>query len=351
MERSAYIQSLDGLRGLAAFAVVLSHLSLMLGVGIPGLHIGDESVALFFALSGFLMAHLYGSKAFTREAVSDYLVHRFVRIYPVYLVAILFVIFLSYLPGFTYAQPITGAVQIVRHLAMIGSTGVFWSVPPEIQFYLFFLLLWLCFEHPGRRQGLIAALLVGFVVAQHLGFPGPGIVLLSKIPYFLFGALAGRLFSTGWFRPNTASAGLAALGLIAFFFLAKNVFVSPGPFWGTSTALIATIIVYLTACEAPIARAVLSSPPLRFAGKISFSLYLFHMPIGYLTMAALPEGVPGWLRAVLFLAASLGVATLSYHAIEKPSRHLLLSLWKNRLRQRPAGPASAAVPGSQGLSS
>ncbi|MBB4006974.1 acyltransferase family protein [Allorhizobium taibaishanense] len=339
--KGQYIESLDGLRGFAAFAVVISHMPLLTGISMPALLVGDPSVALFFSLSGFLMAHLYGGKAFTRAAVADYLVHRFVRIYPVYLVAVLLVIALSHLPALGYIQPVLGAVEIVRHLVMLGSTGVFWSVPPEIQFYLFFLILWLCVEHPARRKGLIGLLVLAFAVAFYFGFPGPGIVLLSKIPYFLFGALAGRLFATGILRPANALTGLAVLALLALFFVGKDLFLSASAtavqvdtFWGVSTALVATVIVYLAACEAPVSRAVLAASPLRFLGRISFSLYLFHMPVSFLTLTLIRAGfgtaLPGWLSALLMIVASLIAATLSYHLIEKPSRRWLIGAWKAR---------------------
>ncbi|HCL64336.1 MAG TPA: acyltransferase [Rhizobium sp.] len=343
MNRDQYLPSLDGLRGIAAFAVVLSHIGLLLGTDIPWLNIGDESVALFFALSGFLMAHLYGDKPFTFARVSDYLVHRFTRIYPVYLVAICFVILLSMVPGLDYFQPITGAVQILRHVAMLGSSGVFWSIPPEIQFYLFFLLLWLCFEKPGQRQTLAVALLAAFTLGMVLDFPGPGILLLSKIPYFLFGAFAGRLFRSGLFLPSNAITGVAALGLLAVFFLGRNLFSSSTTFWGTQTALIAATIVYLSACEALPSKAILAAAPLRFAGKISFSLYLFHVPVSFLVTKALPAPVSPWLAAGAMIAASLIAATASHYGIERPTRRWLLAAWNGR-RARHTEPVPADVP-------
>ncbi|MCE6074885.1 acyltransferase family protein [Agrobacterium vitis] len=354
MNKSQYIQSLDGLRGLAAFAVVLSHMPLLLGISLPALLVGDPSVALFFSLSGFLMAHLYGAKPFTRASVADYLVHRFVRIYPVYLVAVLLVILLSAIPALHYIQPVTGLVEIFRHIAMLGSSGVFWSVPPEIQFYLFFLLLWLCFENPAKRPGLCAAIAGGFAIAMYLGFPGPGIVLLSKIPYFLFGALAGRVFSAGYCRPATALSGLVVLGLIALFFLGQSFYAAANVFWGPSTALIATIIVYLAACEAPLSKAVLASAPLRFAGRISFSLYLFHMSVSFLTLTALRSAfgdtLPGWLCALIMIFASLVAASLSYSMIEKPSRRFFLGLWKARFPAS-VSEGKTAIPATTQLSS
>lgn len=96
MSRPDYIPSLDGLRGIAALLVVQAHIGLVFPyTALHFITMGSEAVGLFFALSGFLMAHLYGSRPVTREAVLDFLVSRFARIYPVYLAAVLLVATLS----------------------------------------------------------------------------------------------------------------------------------------------------------------------------------------------------------------------------------------------------------------
>src|SRR5690606_28104925 len=187
MAEIKHIGSLDGLRGFAASAVVFTHIESIYTVLAPIeiAKVGEQGVAIFFALSGFLMAYLYGSKPFSRPAAADYLVSRFARIYPVYLFAVLVCALLSAWPGLDYIDHLVGPVEIIRHVAMLGSQGVFWSIPPEIQFYLFFLLLWYCFANPQKSQALLAAIACLFAVAALLKFPGPGIMLLSKLPYFL----------------------------------------------------------------------------------------------------------------------------------------------------------------------
>ena len=226
-------------------------------------------------LSGFLMAMLYGDRRFDAR---DYLVHRFARIYPVYLVSVLAVTALSIVFPGAYLYPIEGVGQIARHVLMFGSTGVFWSIPPEIQFYVFFLLIWLWFLYPPRYQWVAAGTAAFLVVAGYFGFPGPGILLSSKLPYFLFGCLAGRLFARQTVHPDGPVTGIAVLALLAFFFLVRGFSPMTTTFWGTGSALAATIIVYLAACGSPVSAFVLASRPLTTAGRISFSLYVLHQP-------------------------------------------------------------------------
>ncbi len=320
--------SLDGLRGLAASAVVYSHVHFFYPTDNPWLTmtVGDPAVAIFFSLSGFLMAVLYGSKPFEPK---DYLVHRFARIYPVYLVAVLWVALLSAVFKGSYIHPIDGPVQLLRHVAMIGSTGVFWSIPPEIQFYLFFLLLWLWFLDPRKYQ-VVAVLSVAYLVLASLaGFPGPGILLTSKLPYFLFGAVAGRLYTLHPVRPDGLATGIATLLLLPAFFLAVR-YEAADHVWGIAGAFSASVIVYLAACGHPLSARILGSPPLVFAGRISFSLYLFHLPVLFLVTHFLGDTGPSEVIVILGIALAYLFAWASYTVIEDPSRRLLVGLWRSR---------------------
>jgi peptidoglycan/LPS O-acetylase OafA/YrhL len=335
MSRDLRIASLDGLRGIAASAVVYAHINFFYPSTNPWINLatGDEAVAIFFSLSGFLMALLYGGRPMQ---AADYLVHRFARIYPVYLVSVLFVAALSVIyPDYVY--PIHGAVQLLRHVALIGSTGVYWSIPPEIQFYLFFLLIWLWFLDPRKYQLVAVGTAVFLIVAAYFDFPGPGILLTSKLPYFLFGALAGRLYAIQKTQPDGPASGVAVLALLAFFIIARGFWPLNGSFWGISSALTATVIVYLAACNNRLSAAVLGARPLAFAGKISFSLYLFHLPVMFIGMKIF-HFLPAEAALVLSIAMAYLFAWASFTSIEDPARKLLTGLWRDR---RPKVPVAA----------
>ncbi|MBX5164146.1 MULTISPECIES: acyltransferase [unclassified Rhizobium] len=330
MNRPDYIPSLDGLRGVAALLVVQAHVGLIFpGASVHVTTMGSEAVGLFFALSGFLMAHLYGSRPVTKENVLDFLVSRFARIYPVYLAAVLLVAMLSGIPNLDFVQPIMGGMDFVRHVFLLGSSGVFWSIPPEIQFYLLFPILWLCLARPHRYSGVIVGFAVVIVVDGLLELPGPGIMLVSKLPYFLFGALAGAMHSY-WDRwTPSALTGIFTLFLLAVFFAYRHL--APGfspEFWSLQSAVAAAVIVALVARQPPIASNVLAAAPIRFLGTISFSLYLFHVPIMFLVHrtfeTVMPE--PALIAVALFVA--VGGAWFLHETIEVPSRRLLVGLWQ-----------------------
>lgn len=84
-----HINSLDGLRGLAAYTVVISHFSLVTRsyADIFGLS-GQVGVMIFFVLSGFLMGK-YVQSDFTLPNVVRYYQQRFSRVIPLYLIVVL----------------------------------------------------------------------------------------------------------------------------------------------------------------------------------------------------------------------------------------------------------------------
>ncbi|MGO8035800.1 acyltransferase family protein [Rhizobium leguminosarum] len=335
MSRPDYIPSLDGLRGVAALLVVGAHIGLIFPITAPHLvTMGDEAVGLFFALSGFLMAHLYGSRPVTRGNVLDFLVSRFARIYPVYLAAVVLVAMLSIMQDLDFVQPIVSGTDFVRHIVLLGSSGVFWSIPPEIQFYLLFPVLWLCLAQPRRYSGMIVGLTVVVVVDGLVELPGPGILLVSKLPYFLFGALAGMMHShwNSWIP--SALTGISTLFLLAVFFVYRHILPGFSPeFWGLQSAVAAAVIVALVARQPPIAARVLATAPMRFFGKISFSLYLFHVPIMFLARLTFDAMMPEPALIVVTLCIAVVGAWFIHETIEVPGRRLLVLIWQdNRWR-------------------
>ncbi len=319
-----YFPSLDGLRGLCALMVVYVHWAIMFDMpSLPLIAAGSEAVCLFFALSGFLMAYLYSDRPMNRHNVRTYLVHRFARIYPAYIVAVGVTIILTAVPGWSPFYPVEGLGQIIRHVAMVGSTGVFWSISPEIQFYIFFLALWFFARNPQKWQ-IIAIATAGFICIFSLyGLPGPGILLTSKLAFFVAGAGAGYCYRRGWTPQRGGLAmGLLTLALLGFFF-ARRDFTRTEDVFSLGSAVTCGLILYCTAIENRVSALVLGLKPVRFLGQISFSLYLFHIPV--LSVAShIFSGLPMPWTQILSLVLVFPVATLTNRLIEIPAQAFLV---------------------------
>lgn len=85
MHGGTQINTLHGLRGIAALTVVVGHARGFADLPIPQTA-PAMGVMLFFALSGFLMTHLYLDKSAGRASVMEFLVNRFARVWPLFAV-------------------------------------------------------------------------------------------------------------------------------------------------------------------------------------------------------------------------------------------------------------------------
>lgn len=313
-----YMPTLDGLRGLACLLVVFSHLAEPAHLEMAKdtrFIIGSSGVVIFFALSGFLMSRLYlATQPFEIATASEYIAARFSRIVPVYLVAVLIYLLLTHVvPGF---KPVDG-VQALRLLLLCGSASVFWSIPPEIQFYGFFLVLWYAKSRSSRTARVVLCLLGAVaVISAATSDRWPGLVLLSKLHIFLLGTGAAvlamrmgkRLLGSPWFQ----AAILAALPAYAAFVLRAERLYSDVAFAALAALAVASLS-FLTPVTS-----FLATRPMRFLGAASFSIYLLHDPIIRITDLTI---TPLSQQSALFLCviggAALLVPSLFHVAVEK----------------------------------
>src|SRR6185437_3556122 len=93
------------------------------------------------------------------------------------------------------------------------------------------------------------------------------------------------------------------------------------------------LVVAVAAHPASRVGRALGSGPLRWVGVRSYGIYLWHLPVIVLTGAAIDTGRVDLPRAGLQLAATIGLAALSWKYVEQPIRHGALGrLWRHRPR-------------------
>jgi peptidoglycan/LPS O-acetylase OafA/YrhL len=258
--------------------------------------------------------------------VSRYAIARFARIAPIYWLVITVCVLISYTnPDPDFLLRIEGSNAVARHYLFGGNVQVFWSIPLEVQYYLFFLLVWWAIAQRNRHAYALPllALLCAALLVTHDQWTG--LMLPHKLQFFLAGSLAGLLPRPAW-KPGAESRVLSALQMGAALLLIL-------PFWQYSSnkdfyvagalGLSLATAIYLLSIPSGWTRWVFATPWVRKIGQASFSIYLMHVLVFYYGMQWL--GLQHTVYEPLWLLLGLAGVTLPMlvsHWVEMPlQRH------------------------------
>ena len=311
------LPNLDGIRAMACLLVVLVHMPLHGMIET----LSATGVGIFFVLSGFLMSYLYGLVPWDFKAVCRYGIARFSRIAPIYWLVVTLCLLISYAePDSDFTQRIAGGVEITRHYLFAGSSGVFWSIPPEIQFYLFFPLVWWAIAHRASLPFVLPiVLLCAVFLLTHALWPG--LALPNKLHFFLAGSLAGLIPRVVW-RGGSDRFVLFGLQLGAVFCLVAPLWLYPSAaefYRTTELAGAFAVAIYLLSIPSRWTTYVFASPLLRKVGQASFSIYLMHQLVFHYGTRVLGLS-PGRYSSLWLLLGLAGVALpmIASHYVEVP---------------------------------
>ena len=322
MGRLGYRPGLDGVRGLAIAPVVALH-----AFGWP--RQGSLGVDVFFVLSGFLITTLLLEERAQTGAISfgRFYRRRAARLFPG--LFLLLIVYAVAVRG-AHASALFFAATYTTNIAHLAGhpgpheLGHLWSLAQEEQFYLVWppLLLLLSRARATRLPWLIGMILAAVLVektvllatgaSQLRIYGGPD----THADPILIGCLFGALFATGR-APSVRRLGPAALATVAAAVLADRSLLGATSPLRTVFAF-ACAIVILAAVEGGIVARILSLRPLRFLGQISYSLYLWHLPVLAAAGATVWDARP--VRAALVLPAVLAVSCASFYLVERPLR-------------------------------
>jgi len=333
------IPVLNGLRGLAVMIVFASHASNIFYQGeIVGWGGGQLGVMLFFMLSGFLMAHLYAGRAADVAAQWQFVINRMARIYPLFAVVVFacFVIHSFNAPVWSYR--IVSPQDVLVHLSFVRGYNIFWTIGPEVIFYLLFLILWKVSQTSGLAFTVIifSTLVISWLPITVVASNSVA-RLHNTLPYFLAGYVLGlrsdSIIELGRRRYKWASLAFwmclivfaASLPQVIRLFadVPKRLTGDPWPDpWSFPFYLLATGCLFVTSIVA--APWLLTNCFASFVGKISFSFYLLHFAVLQNMKDSMPEHP---LRAiVLAFIATTVLSSCTYVAIETPMRRLIRRL-------------------------
>lgn len=332
------ITELDGLRGLAALLVVFAHYFGEAGHGVEHLQFGWLGVETFFVLSGFLIGGVIFDEQAKPAFLKSFYIRRSTRILPVYWITLAVTLSAMALfagapwVGRTFAMPVYLSFTQNVASALTGHYDAtwlrpLWTLAVEEQFYLVLPLVLSLVT--GKRVpyalGAIWLAALIFRVATH-GNGGLLIQLPARMDLLISGVMAA------WAKRNMnlerymlvlriAPIPLVTIGTLLYAFAGVTTFAIYHQ--GFLAVGIAAFILALSE-GAPEGRKFLGSAPLRFFGKISYALYLFHQPISGLLhgviLGAEPDiGSPeGMAVSILAVAVSIGAAYTSWVFVEGP---------------------------------
>lgn len=350
--RQQYFPALTALRGIAALCVVVFHYS----VGsFPNLHLTDTTffvgksylfVDLFFALSGFILMHVYG-RSFaggpSAAMVGPFLRARLARLYPLHLAILGGFVLLELLKlavgldafGGTHTLPTLPGSLLLLNAAGLYDTltwnGPSWSISAEWLVGLAFPLLVLVVARlrPAGLLLLYIATLAGFALLS----AGPRLDLdLTAdwgVPRCFLGFTGGMVLyrvwrdgAPGWMATDAAALATTAGIILAMHFNTRGVFVVP---------LFGLLILCLAQNTGQVGRAM-ATRPMVFLGEISYAVYLaqillldsVHLGWRLATGHELEDAGFSALQSLgviaLMMAALLPISILLHRAVEVPAR-------------------------------
>jgi len=348
--RRERLRSLDVIRGLAVAAVLAFHglATLWHGHHRPSfilwpLAAGNLGVDAFFVLSGYVITKSWGARPTDVKTSRAFMSRRIKRLFPVYWASLVVYVLLRARHLFHSAHGIGTlllhviGMQFLVPNAAYQVNSVYWTLTPTIQFYLLFPLLILAMRKLRARSTLIVilAISIGFRLLLHTTNQWPMDTIVGRLDQFAVGM--GAAFAVGrtnrlltLLRSKAVSyASLAGLGAVV---------VAYGSTWdgpshtqrvlGEALAhplfavLLAVYLLRLPTAE----NASVTTKAFAGLGTISYSVYLWHLPI---FMWASSAGIIGIVAATI---ASIVVGTISYFVLERPSLRMR-SAWKDTSRR------------------
>ena len=370
----SFLPAVEGMRACAAMGVVVTHVAFQTGhsSGATGRLFGrfDLAVAVFFALSGFLLwrAHAAAARDLgSRPRTGHYLRSRVVRIMPAYVVAV--VVILCLLPDADHASPTVWLAnltltQIYVPLTLTGGLTQMWSLSVEVGFYLALPILALLARGLPVRARVPAIAALGALSWAWGWLPGhapEGINPLNWPPAFFSWFAAGMLLAE-WVHSDMGLPArlvqkrggrpvLAAVAVAAYLVAASPLAGPEGLVPGTPAqfavrtamgALVAFALVAPLVLDRPdTPHRILGTTVMVTLGRWSYGLFVWHLAALAMVFPVLGTfPFTGNMPAVLVVTLIFGfaIAAVSYALVESPCRE---SLRRWEKRERPADAAQA----------
>ena len=354
-----YLSQIDALRGWAILLVFFFHAWGISGgssASEPSLWFsyvaaGRTGVTLFFVISGFLLSipwlRAMQSSNVVMPSLKNYYAARVLRIVPLYYLAV----FMACVVSGSWGTGFKAFTFQFVGFEIFPFSVVWWTLVTEVQFYLVLpLLIWLLARSGKSRLILLLVLILwgSVYITQVLHNPSGekiGSYLLTKslfgrLPAFLLGMLAAWIFLKARALPIFSANWVRVLGaviiLLALFIngavLRHTVLLGE---WKSESnwhehhiyeAILWSVVLLVLVLTRPLFHRAIANSVLAVVGKLSYSLYLWHVPILFYVIyptkerigVGFSESLLAYLLTFAALLLSLMASLLTYRFIELP---------------------------------
>ena len=362
LRKSPHLPALDAIRGLAACLVVVAHI-------VGPVKLGGMAVLVFFVLSGFLITWLLLQELERSGGISikSFYIRRTLRIFPAFYVFWIVCVAAAHWRGYAlpWAEALSSLVYLGDYYTAMHAShahqimGITWSLGVEEKFYLLWpaLFLLLCKDLPKLLRGVLIAiaLLWLYRVVACLFLPLPLDYLRysfdSRFADILVGCALALALKLVRLEPLLVAAErvrylpvlwAVLLAILVFFERHMSdrlfyIFALP-----LTSLLVAVLLLQLVFLATQNSFVWLERPLFRFLGRISYSLYLYHIVVIATVEHFAPHLRLRWADPLMFVG-SIAVAYLSYRLVEQPFLRLK-NYFEPEYKSRSGQPIAIAAP-------
>jgi len=325
---------INGLRAVAVIPVLFFHSHLQ---GFEG---GFLGVDIFFVISGFLITTLILNDLENKEfSILSFWNKRLRRIFPALILVTLMTTLISFFTMLpydlkNYGQSLVATTLSTNNILLFLTSGYWqvatefkplyhtWSLGIEDQYYFFIPLLMIpTYKKFNGLVLLIISLFIGsfflsfFCSNKELNF----LIITHRMWEILAGSLIALFLSRYKITPNNLKA---AIGL--FFIIFSFIFpftISSNQAIYTLLPVLGTALIILYSSSNNKTGKLLSIKPLVFLGTISYSIYLFHVPLLVFLRLYTEGDVEVYLQSIYVILLSIPLAYLSWKYVENVFRY------------------------------